>query len=409
MVRLLVLSRWAARKCSVPSHWHRWVQDPAVACRECGLAASYFVCRVCLASQCLECADDELLPPFGPYRPGPVKPDEPTARPPAPRVTRPRRVGRSTLAVFMALLGCGMAAPRDGYSAQAASVPYPRASLYDGLPRSFLASVDELIGNRLAPSSMDKVDTAFNTYWVPLADANGWDHIIYTDDDERGGKMAAFVCHLVDHTELVAHSIRTHVWGLRWKMKLEHQADPVLGIMHWHELMTGMRVKAHVPHEPRRAVPIRLLVAIAASVDLSVFWEVQFMFFLVLLFFTFSRSECPCPKHFTGKQSWDDMKHWMVRDILIKPVQGVYVLAVRFKMIKQDRRIERPEARGDARLEVPAGEAKYGGSDWSFIGDAPGPLSPFAWYRRLMHFYYGPRSQTDPFFKARDRTRPYTY
>ena len=64
-------------------------------------------------------------------------------------------------------------------------------------------------------------------------------------------------------------------------MKLEHQADPVLGIMHWHELMTGMRVKAHVPHEPRRAVPIRLLVAIAASVDLSVFWEVQFMFFLL--------------------------------------------------------------------------------------------------------------------------------
>ena len=58
---------------------------------------------------------------------------------------------------------------------------------------------------------------------------------------------------------------------------------------------------------------------------------------------------------------------------------------------------------------MPSGEAKYGGSDWSFIGDAPGPLSPFAWYRRLMHFYDGPRSQTDPFFKARDRTRPYTY
>jgi hypothetical protein len=37
----------------------------------------------------------------------------------------------------------------------------------------------------------------------------------------------------------------------------------------------------------------------------------------------------------------------MVRDLVIRLVGGCYALAVRFKAIKQDRRIERPEARGD--------------------------------------------------------------
>jgi hypothetical protein len=145
----------------------------------------------------------------------------------------------------------------------------------------------------------------------------------------------------------------------------------------------------------------------AETVNGEVFWEVQFMFFLVVLLFTFSRSECPCPKSFTGKNSWDDMKHWMVRDIVIKLVSGAWVLGVRFKAIKQDPRIERPEARSTG---AAPGEAKKGGSDWSYIGDAPSsPLSPFFWYRMLMEFYEGPRPETDPFFMAKDRVRPYTY
>ena len=187
-------------------------------------------------------------------------------------------------------------------------------------------------------------------------------------------------------------------------------ADPVLGVMHWQDFMRSVRVKAHVPHEPRRAVPLRLIMALIASIDVTVYWEVQFAFFLVVMLFTFSRSECPCPKAFTGPNAWDASKHWTVRDIVIRCVSGVYVLAVRFKSIKQDRRIERPEARGDHRLEVPQGEAAKGGSDWSFVGDLPGhPLSPFKWYRLLMGFYAGPREETSPFFLSVDKIRPYTY
>ena len=312
--------------------------------------------------------------------------------------------------MLLTMFGVAGAAPRDGYSAQVSTVQYPRASLYEGLPVDFIESVDELMHNRLAPGSMIKVDIAFERYWKPVAEANGWDEIISTDDPERGGKMATFVLSMLDNTALVADSIGTYVWALRWKMKLSHQADPVMGVMHWQDFMRSVRVKAHVPHEPRRAVPLRLILALIAAIDLTVHWEVQFAFLLVVMLFTFSRSECPCPKTFTGPHAWDANKHWMVRDIVIRCVSGVYVLAVRFKSIKQDRRIERPEARGDHRLDVPQGEAAKGGSDWSFIGDLPGhALSPFKWYRLLMGFYPGPRAETSPFFLSVDKMRPLTY
>jgi len=299
---------------------------------------------------------------------------------------------------------------RDGYSAQQASVPYTRAMLYDGLPAHNIGLLDDLMGNALSASSMAKVDIVFEKYWKPIAETYGWPEIIKTDDPERGGKLVTFVLKLLEDKRLVADSIQSYVWGLRWKMKLAHQADPVYGLMNWHHFMTSVRVRAHVPHEPRRALPLRLIIAMLATIDVDVFWEVQFGVFMIILLGTFSRSECPCPKTFTGKEKWDPTKHWMVQDILIKLVAGTYVLAVRFKKIKQDRRIERAEARGDHRLEVQRGEAAKGGSDWSYVGDAPGhALSPFLWYQRLMRFYSGPRPAESPFFMAKDRVRPYTY
>ena len=81
---------------------------------------------------------------------------------------------------------------------------------------------DLTLTNRLAPGSMVKVNIAFVRYWKPVAEANGWDEIIATDDPERGGKMATFVLSMLDNTELVADSIGTYVWALRWKMKLLH-------------------------------------------------------------------------------------------------------------------------------------------------------------------------------------------
>ena len=67
-------------------------------------------------------------------------------------------------------------------------------------------------------------------YWKPIAEAYGWPEIIETDDPERGGKLVTFVHKLLEDKRLVADSIQSYVWGLRWKMKLAHQADPVYGL-----------------------------------------------------------------------------------------------------------------------------------------------------------------------------------
>ena len=64
----------------------------------------------------------------------------------------------------------------------------------------------------------------------------------------RSGTARRIVCYPV--ADSIDDSIGTYVWALRWKMKLSHQADPVLGVMHWQDFMRSVRVKAHVPHEP---------------------------------------------------------------------------------------------------------------------------------------------------------------
>ena len=99
-----------------------------------------------------------------------------------------------------------------------------------------------MLDSRLAASSMRTVTSAF-AKWCPLCDTYGWERVIATDDPERGGKLVTFVLSLLDDTDLVADSISGYVWGLRWFMKLQFQADPVFGVMNWHDFMTGVRVQ----------------------------------------------------------------------------------------------------------------------------------------------------------------------
>ena len=204
---------------------------------------------------------------------------------------------------------------------------------------------------------------------------------------------------MVDDTELVYASIQNYLWGIRQYMILHHQADPVMGVSNWGHFTRCLSVLTHVPAEPRRSLPIESLELILKDTNMNSFEEVQHSFFLNVLYFTFSRSECPCPKTFDG---FDPEIHWQVRDILWKVVgemagTAVYALGVRFKGIKQDPRMERPAAAGDG--------------DWAYVGDTPGStFSILFWLKALMAFYAGlNRRPDDPFFVARDRTRPYTY
>ena len=264
--------------------------------------------------------------------------------------------------------------------------------IFDGLPSQWTARLEDIMDMRLTPSSMRTVKSAMK-HWRPVAVQHSWPVILMTDDAQRAAKLATFVLTMMEDTSLVYKSISAYVRGLRQYMILHHQADPIYGIANWKEFMASVQVLTHVTGEPRRALPMEVIQSIVEDADEESFEDVCFNFFIVLLLFTFSRSECPCPKTFDG---FDPEEHWQVCDIRWRCVDGVWCLAVRFKKIKQDPRITRPSA-------------APGEGDWAYVGDAPGPFSVLKWFQAYMQFFPQGREPEDPFFLARDRTRPYTY
>ena len=295
----------------------------------------------------------------------------------------------------------------DGPSHQrlpvALSVSYPRASIFTGLPSASVRdSVDSILSDRLSASSHASIRAAVG-HWSVVADRHVWPSMIQPDDPLRGGKLATFVSYLVYETELKATSIANYVWGFRQWLKLQHLPDPIFGVLEWDDFMQAVDVVAWVASEPRKPVPLAVIRASLEGVDLSSFVEVQAALLIVILFFTFARSESPCPKSFSGQGSFDPTKHLQVRDVEVRmSADGKAYVAVRLKAIKQDPRIERPEASG--------------GEDWIFIGDVDGPFSVLAWLSRFWAFFPSddaslPRPSDSPFFRdsARDRVLTYSH
>ena len=104
---------------------------------------------------------------------------------------------------------------------------------------------------------------------------------------------------------------------------------------------------------------------------------------------------CPtAPTHIPRAHTHTHISQLIVSDVDIGQVQDesgntVRGLWVRFKKIKQDQRVERPEARGDG--------------DWAFVGDvADSRYSIIAWFVRLMGFHIAVlnarRDPDEPFF-----------
>ena len=178
-------------------------------------------------------------------------------------------------------------------------------------------------------------------------------------------------------------------------MKFQRQMDPMLGVVEWDDFMQGMHVVAWVQSEPRKRVPLDLVKRSLEGVQTSVFWEVQAAVLMLLLLFTFARSETPCPKSFQGEGALDASKHLLVRDVRVKQHNGTPYAAMRLKSIKQDARLERPEAAG--------------GEDWIVVGDAAGVFSLLHWLRLLFAMHGGARAQDSAFFLDKDRKRWLTY
>eukprot|EP00966_Prymnesium_polylepis_P327716 7383561-Prymnesium_polylepis.1 len=88
-------------------------------------------------------------------------------------------------------------------------------------------------------------------------------------------------------------------------MKHQRQADPVAGVMGFDDWLSAVKVVTRVPHEPRKATALSVVTAILHGTDQHDFRSVQLALFLLVLLYTFSRSECPCPKHYTGRDKFD--------------------------------------------------------------------------------------------------------
>ena len=272
------------------------------------------------------------------------------------------------------------------------AVTFPRASVFEGLPPVLFNSLCDYMDSRLKDSSKRTVNAAM-VIWRTVASCYGWPELILSDDPLRGGKMAAFVMEMAKNTKLSYGSISRYVWGLRTWMKSERQVDPLFGIYDWQDFMTSVHVKTWTVGEPRRAVPLGLLRKALRAVDLAVFLEVQMALFVCLYLFGFSRSEHPCPKTYT---SFDPEQNAMVQDVQVVNWRGAACIGIRLKVIKQDPRMERPEAAGN--------------EDWVYVGSVDDPeFSTLTWLQRVYAFHGAARAQTDPFFVDKDQSRVLTY
>ena len=298
-----------------------------------------------------------------------------------------------------------------GGDAQLLSLAFQQASIYDGILPDFQARIDEVMDNRLSDSSMSKVFTAVKK-WTAFCEEHDLPILLRGDDPHRGGKLASFVLDLTFGTELSYASISTYVWALRTWHELQHQPDPAYGVHHWRDFMQSVAVLTSVASEPRRAFDYDTLCAILDMLDENDLEQVQLGLLLVVMFFTFSRSETPCPKSFAG---FNPKYHWQAKDFKLRKCFGssAWVLWVRFKGYKQDPRIERPEASHAAAFlpeDLSDSQDKYG-RDWVPIGDIPDDprFSVSRWYMAYARLRGVVTDYDEPMFYARDRQRPYTY
>jgi hypothetical protein len=284
---------------------------------------------------------------------------------------------------------------------------YEAVSIYHDLPASCVAQLDLLLDNRLTVSSRRTVSAAL-THWDVVCDRHGWDRTILSMDKARGSKLAAFLTYLAYETELAYASISGYMWGLRTHMKLQRQFDPAFGVVEYDDMMTAAAVVTWVGSEPRAEIPLVVVREALERVDRSCFWEVQAALEMCIELSTFARAESIVAGALSGERAFAPTKNLQVKDLRVFPagtrIGSSYTtracLGIRLKGIKQDPRLERPEAQGN--------------NDWVYIGDLDDPvLSILGWVRDffalLAQHRPGPRDPESPLFLHRDMVQPHTY
>ena len=126
--------------------------------------------------------------------------------------------------------------------------------------------------------------------------------------------MVTWVLDMVYDSALTFKSIESYVWGARVWQTLQHQADPVYGLMQWDSFMDSVKVITWSPTEPRRQTPLQVVEAILDAADWDDFEDVQFVNLMLDLVYTFSRAECPLAKSHSGRGAFArDVRKWRSR------------------------------------------------------------------------------------------------
>ena len=254
------------------------------------------------------------------------------------------------------------------------------------------AEVQHLFDLRYSASSKSSIAAAL-VHWNVIRPRYLWSDIIRTGDTTRGAKLCVFVLHLIEHPSMYSSStISNYVWALCAHMQLHLQADPRVNVIGWSFFMTSVTVLCYMPGEPRKRVPTSLIRAALHAVDRTDFVQVQTALLVLFLYFTFQRSELPCPKTYDGL---DPLKHLFVKHM--EPHDGGTRWAV--GTTKADPRAER--------LSSDAGP----GREWIVVGEVDDELFDMRVWLSLFYTMLptGPRLPDSPFFVSRDKKRPLLY
>ena len=252
------------------------------------------------------------------------------------------------------------------------------------------------MAEKYSASSRASINAAL-THWDVIRAQWGWGAVIQTGDEHRGGKLCTFVLHLMSHEVKAgefypASTISNYVWALCAHFQERLQVDPRVNIIGWSFFMSAVSVMTFVPYEPRRRLPTSVIRSALGSVDRSNQRQVQMALLILMLYFTFQRSEFPCPKTYDGI---DPQKHCLVRHM--EPHEGGTRWAI--GTTKADPRAER--------LTSDAGP----GREWIVIGQVDDALFDMrVWLCLFLSFFpAGPRDPDSPFFVAKDLQRPLIY
>ena len=252
--------------------------------------------------------------------------------------------------------------------------------------------VRQLFELRFSVSSKSSIAAAL-VHWQAVCQLYLWGPIIKTGDAHRGAKLCVFVFYLMAHSAMYPSStISNYVWALCAHMQLHLQADPRVNVIGWPFFMTSVTVLCFVPSEPRRRVPTSLIRDALLAVDRTDFVQVQTALLVLFLYFTFQRSELPCPKTYDGM---DPLKHLYVKHM--QPDGGGSRWAV-------------GTTKADPRAERLSGDAGPG-REWIVVGEVNDDLFDMRIWLSLFYGMLppGPRSPDSPFFVARDKVRPLLY